>query len=60
MDCPACGHWDSLVDDSRGYASHVWRRRVCQRCEHTFDTTECVAAPGTPRYVVNQEPQRGA
>lgn len=46
FDCPHCGHWDSLVDDTRAredqHGPYVWRARVCQACGARYETREVV------------------
>lgn len=49
MNCPECGHWDSLVDDTRGHAEYVWRVRECLACGCRFSTNERVESVIRPR-----------
>ena len=40
MECPACGHSESKVVDSRTSGDGIRRRRVCLRCDTRFTTHE--------------------
>lgn len=42
MECPACGHGDIRVIDSRDAPGSIRRRRECQACGHRFTTFERV------------------
>jgi transcriptional repressor NrdR len=42
MQCPACGHGDTKVLDSRSGSGGRSRKRICPSCGHRFNTTEQV------------------
>lgn len=44
IECPACGHTDSSVKDSRPAKNAISRRRVCAKCTVRFSTTEQVSS----------------
>ena len=59
MNCPHCGHWDSLVDDTRGNPEYVWRVRECTQCGCRVGTEERITRilrPGTAQSLVKQNP----
>lgn len=47
MQCPKCGGRKQRVIESRHTEFHVWRRRVCVHCHHTFITQEVLAETRT-------------
>ena len=58
MRCPACGHEDDKVIDSRAVrdGQGVRRRRECSACRHRFTTYEFVEQ--TPVLVVKKDGRR--
>jgi len=58
MKCPYCNHSRSYVVDTRKCASHVRRRRECQRCKRRFTTYERAALiyPTIVKQDSRQEP----
>jgi len=58
MQCPKCSHNDTRVIDSRTSKSGlaIRRRRVCQKCEHRFTTSEELVREGL--YVLKNDGRR--
>jgi transcriptional regulator NrdR family protein len=40
MKCPECDDEASGIIDSRKRVDHVWRRRRCYGCNHSWETIE--------------------
>jgi len=40
MRCTNCGYINTKVEDVRKRNSHVWRRRICPKCEHRDSSIE--------------------
>ena len=60
MKCPACGHKETKVVDSRisGENAAIRRRRECLKCEKRFTTYEYIEQ--TPLMVVKKDGRRQA
>ena len=53
IDCPACGHAESYVSDSRGSKTgkYIRRRRECVACKHRFTSKERLETPPTEHHI---------
>ncbi len=62
LQCPNCGHVDSMVVDSRptSTGTAVRRRRRCQGCRETFATCEMAIAKGARTATPFQNVQAAA
>lgn len=59
MKCPKCGHRKHQVTDTRASVDAVRRRRVCQRCNHRFATTEVIEQADSQKMIRVARAARG-
>lgn len=48
LNCPACGYWETQVQNVRNMGDQVKRYRICMNCGYKFTTIEDLTKPKKP------------